>query len=80
MTDTKTTAETIEDKLGEGWAFPGAARQCHYFVGMESLCRRWGFFTGPREPDTGKPRRDDCAPCRRELDRREKQPAPPEHH
>ena len=54
----------------EGWAFPGTARKCHYFVGSESLCRKWGFYFGRLEADTGKPSRDDCTACQRELGKR----------
>lgn len=56
----------------EGWGFPPGSRKCHYFVegGTRSLCGRWGFaFKLPLEPDEGASK-EDCTPCRRELEKR----------
>ena len=50
-----------------GWGFPGRANKAHFFVGMTSLCGRWGFYRGPLEPDEGTSK-DDCVKCRRALD------------
>lgn len=58
------------DKQPEGWGWPRSGRKAHYFVGMESLCRQYMFFKGDMEPDNG-PSPDDCAPCRRALEKRQ---------
>ena len=55
--------------MSEGWGFPGGSRKAHYFRQMTSLCRRWGFYAGHLEADNGTPSPDDCAACRRVLDR-----------
>ena len=52
----------------EGWGFPGLGRRWHYFRGSESLCGKW-MFTGPLEPDQGGKSSEDCAACRRALDK-----------
>lgn len=63
-----------DDNLGAGWTFlAGAARKAHYFAEGEtrSLCGKWGRFNRPDaglEPETG-PSIDDCAACRRKLDK-----------
>ena len=57
------------DEITEGWGFPGAARKAHYFVDATALCRKWGFYFGPLEPDAGTSR-DDCTACRKALDAR----------
>ena len=53
----------------EGWGVirPGD-RKAHYYRGMESLCRRVGFYRDHLEPDDS-PSRDDCAACRKVLTR-----------
>lgn len=55
-----------DEKLTEGWGFPGGALKAHFFRGAKSLCARW-LYTGPLEADNG-PSRDDCAACRRLVD------------
>jgi hypothetical protein len=53
----------------EGWWFPGLSRKAHYFREGRSLCGKWGTFgQQPLTPDTHKSP-DDCAACRRKLDR-----------
>lgn len=52
-----------------GWGFPGGSRKAHFFREAMSVCRRWGFYFGALEPDNGKPSPDDCAACRKFLDR-----------
>lgn len=54
----------------EGWGIirPGD-RKAHYYVDAFSLCRRVGFYTGPLEV-LDKPSPDDCAACRRVLDKK----------
>ena len=65
--------------LTEGWWFPTGARKAHYMINhigrVRSLCREW---TAPfarstevleLQPDDGKRGPDDCATCRRKLDR-----------
>ncbi len=62
----KTTAR----KGGSGWGFPPVSRKAH-FIGTDgrSLCGRVGFaFDLLLEPDNG-PSMDDCAACRKRLDR-----------
>lgn len=53
----------------EGWGVirPGD-RKAHYYRDMTSLCRRVGFYRGSLDPDDA-PSRDDCAGCRKVLDR-----------
>lgn len=54
----------------EGWGVirPGD-RKAHYYRGMDSLCRRVGFYRGPLEPETENGKSpDDCAKCRRTLE------------
>jgi len=53
----------------EGWGFPGSSRKAHYFVDSTALCRKWGLYGGPLEPDD-KSSPDDCVACRRKLDTR----------
>lgn len=55
----------------EGWGWTGTSRKCHYFRNGTSLCKRYGFraSTAPHEPDTGVPSGDDCAACRKALDK-----------
>jgi hypothetical protein len=55
--------------LPAGWGWPGQAKKCHWFPSdsTEALCGKWGFFFGPREPDSGTSS-DDCVACRRRLD------------
>ena len=55
--------------IREGWGFTGRSNKAHYFVQTMALCRKWGFYGGPLEPDTG-PSPDDCVQCRRLLDKR----------
>lgn len=59
---------TIEEKIEEGWARPMAAKKYHYFRGITSLCGRW-MYGGELFEDIGPAHKDDCVPCRRELDK-----------
>lgn len=61
----------------EGWGVlrPGD-RKHHYYDSSFSLCRRVGFYHGELTPDDGKPGADDCAACRRELNKRSLPPKP----
>lgn len=52
-----------------GWGKPANSRKWHYFEDARSICTRW-LFTGALEPDTGEPNPDDCAGCRRALERK----------
>lgn len=52
----------------EGWAFPANSRKAHFFRNTMALCRRYGFYTGPLQPDDGTPSPDDCVACRRAVD------------
>ena len=56
-------------EITEGWGVirPGD-RRAHYYRDTMSLCRRVGFYTGPLDPD-GFKSKDDCAACRKQLDR-----------
>lgn len=54
----------------EGWGFPGGSRKAHYFVGTMSLCRKWGFYTGPLTKNQDGSSPDDCVVCARELAKR----------
>ena len=56
-------------KPSEGWGIirPGD-RKAHYYREMFSLCRRVGFYYGTLSPDEFKSK-DDCAACRKQLDR-----------
>lgn len=59
-------------ELAEGWGWPGNSRKPHYFKAGEatSVCGKW-MFTGQRDPDAGKPGRDDCTACSRKAFNRE---------
>ncbi len=56
--------------MAHGWAFPLGHRKAHYFVDTRSLCRKWGFYSGPLQADDGTPSKDDCAECRRRFEKR----------
>jgi len=58
-----------------GWGFPDGSRKCHFFLedGM-ALCRKYGFFFGPKSLDNGKTSPDDCSVCRKILDKQKKTP------
>jgi hypothetical protein len=60
-------AETTDPREGWGVIRPGD-RRAHYYRDGMSLCRRVGFYAGPLDPDD-KPSPDDCAACRKQLDR-----------
>ena len=53
----------------EGWGLirPGD-RKAHYYRNTDSLCRRIGLYSGPLEPDENHSP-DDCAACRKVLDK-----------
>ncbi len=55
----------------EGWGVivPGMRKACYYVDG-ESLCGKRFLYRGPLDADEFKSS-DDCAPCRRKLDKRE---------
>lgn len=56
------------DKVG-GWGFPDQSRKAHYFVDSMALCGRW-WFRGTLTPNQSEAKSpDDCAACRRKLDR-----------
>jgi hypothetical protein len=61
---------TPAEAATEGWGVmrPGD-RRFHYYRNMDSLCRRIGFYRGELTPDNGKPTKDDCAACRKVLER-----------
>jgi hypothetical protein len=57
------------DTDAEGWGvIRRGDRKAHYYRKGMSLCRRVGFYTGPLDADD-KPSPDDCAACRKLLDR-----------
>jgi hypothetical protein len=61
------------DRAQEGWGYsPGNSRKWHYFKadGM-SLCRKIGFYRGDTEVGNDNSE-DNCAQCRRLLERRPK--------
>lgn len=53
----------------EGWGLirPGDTMS-HYYRDTDALCGRAGFYYGPIDPDE-MPMPDDCARCRKVLDR-----------
>ncbi len=55
-----------EQKLKEGWGIPTMSRKAHYFVDMNSLCRKWGFYNGVLEQG-GDDSPDNCAACMKAL-------------
>jgi hypothetical protein len=61
---------TNTEEPKEGWGFPGQSRKCHYFEASRSLCGKWALFRERLEPDTGTKSPDDCAECRRRLDKK----------
>ena len=58
------------NKAKEGWGFPGRSRKAHYFAGMTSLCRKWGFYGGPLEQGNDDSP-DNCAVCMKRLTNRD---------
>jgi hypothetical protein len=60
----------MSDKVKRGWAWPIQARKHHYFIGMDSLCRKWlydescGDLLDGVKDDTHP---DNCAECRRKV-------------
>lgn len=63
----ETTAESAEPTEGWGVMRPGD-RRFHYYRDTMSLCRKVGFYRFELSPDTGTTE-DDCAACRKVLDR-----------
>ena len=65
----------MSDAITEGWGVirPGD-RRAHYYRNGMSLCRRIGFYGGSLDPDAFKSK-DDCAACRKLLDREHAQAA-----
>jgi len=70
VTDTP-SAPALTD---QGWAFTTISRRAHYYdADGLSLCRQFGSFGVPAEAfehETGRPTPDDCASCRRRIDKR----------
>ena len=63
----------MSDKASEGWHRPPGSRKFHYFTegGTRALCMRYGFAFGAElQPDEGTSK-DDCAVCRKKLDKRQ---------
>jgi hypothetical protein len=66
---------TDTEQSDSGWSFLGGqARKAHWFPsstsGTKSLCGKWAIWrVHPLEPDNGASK-DDCAACRRALERR----------
>jgi hypothetical protein len=66
----------MSDELTEGWAFPSwDARKCHYYgEDRRSLCGKWAYVAALAPPPGLQPDEgaspDDCAACRRKLDKR----------
>lgn len=58
-----------------GWGRPARSKKYHYFAENEvtSICRRW-MYSGEREPDSFESP-DDCAVCRRKLNKGNEQEA-----
>jgi len=53
----------------EGWGLIRPMdRKAHYYRDMDSLCQRVFWYSGPLEPD-GNHSPDDCAGCRKVLDK-----------
>lgn len=54
----------------EGWGvLRPDDRKFHYYRDMTSLCRRVGFYRGELTTDDGSPSENDCAGCRKVLER-----------
>lgn len=61
------------------WGFPANSRKAHCFRTTDakeliarSLCGRWGYMAmdvSKMDPETGKASTDDCAECRRRVDK-----------
>lgn len=58
-----------------GWGRPARSKKYHYFAENEvtSICCRW-MYSGEREPDSFESL-DDCAVCRRKLNKGNEQEA-----
>ena len=58
----------------KGWAMLGDARKFHYYDGdLRSICGRYAALFVPSEafePETDKRSSQECAGCRRRLDKR----------
>ncbi|QRU18700.1 hypothetical protein I6K36_24100 [Klebsiella pneumoniae] len=59
-----------------GWARPINANKHHFFLEGEvtSICGRWMYFGIDREPDMFESP-DDCAACRRKVNKRKERAA-----
>lgn len=66
MSDGKRDGDGTLPMLSAGWAFVGDSRKAHYFLegGTICLCRKYGFYRGPRE-DSIHDASDNCAACRK---------------
>jgi len=53
----------------QGWGWPLNSRKAHYFVDGIALCGSW-MFLGSKLDDSSACSKDDCAACRRKLDKR----------
>lgn len=62
--------------LTEGWGWPGNSRKAHYFKMGEatSVCSRWLYGGSRTAGDFKSP--DDCAPCRKWVDKHAASSAP----
>lgn len=59
----------MSDKPQEGWGVIRLGdRKAHYYRNTMSLCRTRGFYTYDLDADTSRSE-DDCAACRKVLDR-----------
>jgi hypothetical protein len=48
-----------------GWGWPLNSKKAHYFIGAESLCRRWLYGGELEEGNDNSP--DNCRACAKKL-------------
>jgi len=62
--------ENREQSIPEGWGWPPASEQAHYFVDRHSLCGEWMWLGDGELDEVGEWSPDDCVVCTRKIKRR----------
>jgi hypothetical protein len=62
-------ASEMSEAKKEGWGLPTLSKKWHYFVDIDSLCRRWGFYFGVVESGNDDSP-DNCSTCMKLLAKR----------
>jgi hypothetical protein len=53
----------------QDWVTLLNSRKYHYCIGSRALCGKYLYVGNEYDPDNGKPSKDDCAECRKRLDK-----------